>query len=301
MPTLPNVALVACRFRKLYKDKGISDEIAETIIQSWRPNTKCKYDTYRKQCLQVCSQRMCDSMCPTLVTVLEFLHVLRKRNLGYSVLNSARGMLSSFATIEGYDAGKHPLVCRYMKDVYNSNPSLRKRSFTWDAGAVVKYLSSVSPKSLIDISHKLASLLAILCGQHGREILSVMDIRNTTIEENFLIIPKGDQLKTTGIKFHVGEIKFPVYENANVCPAKLFKQYLDVTKSLRGSTTCLFITTSKPYRPAFKYTLARWIKSVMHDAGIDMTIFTPHPTRLASTSKAATKVPIETVLKTGLV
>ena len=53
-------------------------------------------------------------MRPTLVTVLEFLHVLRKRNLGYSVLNSARGMLSSFATIERYDAGKHRLVCWYV-------------------------------------------------------------------------------------------------------------------------------------------------------------------------------------------
>ena len=285
--------------RKLYKDKDISDEIAEAIIQSWRPNTKCKYDTYRKQWLQFCSQRMCDPMCPTLVTVLEFLHVLRKRNLGYSVLNSARGMLSSFATIEGYDAGKHPLVCRYMKGVYNSNPSLPKRSFTWDAGAVVRYLSSVTPKSLLDISRKLASLLAILCGQRGREILSVMDIRNTTIEENFLIIRIGDQLKTTGIKFHVGEIKFPVYENANVCPVKLFKQYIDVTKSLRGSTTCLFITTSKPYRPASKDTLARWIKSVLHDASIDMTIFIPRSTRPASTRKAVIKVPIETVLETG--
>ena len=50
----------------------------------------------------------CDPMCPTLVTVFEFLHVLWKRNLGYSALSSARGMLSSFATIEGYDAGKHP-------------------------------------------------------------------------------------------------------------------------------------------------------------------------------------------------
>ena len=92
-----------------------------------------------------------------------FLHVLQKRNLGYSVLNIARGMLSSFATIEGYDAGKHPFVCRYMKGVYNSNRSLTKRPFTWDAGAVVK-LSSISPKSLLDISRKLASLLAILCG-----------------------------------------------------------------------------------------------------------------------------------------
>ena len=69
-------------------------------------------------------------MCPTPTTVLELLGVLREKNLGYSVLNSARGMLSSFATIEGYDAGKHTLACQYMKGVYNSNPSLPKRSFT---------------------------------------------------------------------------------------------------------------------------------------------------------------------------
>ena len=231
---------------------------------------------------------MCDPMCPTLVTVLEFLHVLQKRNLGYSVRNSTRGMLSSFATIEGYGAGKHPLVCRYMKGVYNSNPSLPKRSFTWDARAVVKYLSSVIPKSLLDISRKLGSLLAVLCGQRGREILSIMDIRNTIVK-----------FKTTSIKFHVGKIKFLVYKNAKDSPVKLFKQYIDVTKSLRGSKTCLFITTSKPYRPASKDTLARWIKSVLHDAGIDMTIFTTHATRSASTSKAATKVPMETVRKTG--
>ena len=165
--------------RKLYKDKGISDEIAEIILQSWQPNTKCKCDAYRKQWLQFCSQRMRDSMCPTLLTVLEFLHVLRKRKLGYNVVDSARGMLSSFATIERYDAVKHSLLCRYMKGVYDSNPSLSERLFTWDAGVVVKYLSSIIPKSLLDISRKLASLLEILCGQRGREILSVLNIRNT--------------------------------------------------------------------------------------------------------------------------
>ena len=244
-------------FRKLYKDKGILDEIAETIMQSWRYDT-CKYDTYRKQWLQFCSQRICDQMCPTLVTVLESLHVLRRRNLGYSVLNSARGMLSSFATIEEYDAVKQPLICRYMKGIYNSNPSLPKQLFTWDAGAVVRYLSSITPKPLLDISRKLTSLLTILCGQHGREILSVMDIRNTTKEENFLIIRIGDKLKITSIKFNVGEITFTVYENANVCPAKQFKQCIDITISLRSSMTCLFITTSKQYRPASKDTLARW-------------------------------------------
>ena len=80
---------------------------------------------------------------------------------------------------------------------------------------------------------------------------------------------------------------------------KLSKEYIDVTKSLRGSITYLFITTSKSYRLASKDTLVRWIKSVLHDAGIDMAIFTPHSTRSALTSKATIKVRIQIVLKTG--
>ena len=55
-----------------------------------------------------------------------------------------------------------------------------------------------------------------------------MGFRNTTIEESFLIIQTGDKLKTASSKFHVGQIKFPIYQN--VCPMKLFKQYIDITK-----------------------------------------------------------------------
>ena len=73
---------------------------------------------------------------------------------------------------------------------------------------------------MLDISRKLASLLAILSGHQGKGILSVIlsDIRNNTIEENFQTIRIGDKLKTICIKF-----KFAIYENANVCPMKLFK------------------------------------------------------------------------------
>ena len=96
-----------------------------------------------------------------------------------------------------------------------------------------------------------------MCGERGREILSVMDIRSTAIEENFLITRICNNLITTSM-FHVGEIKFPVYENVfwEICPGKLFKHYcIDVTKSLRGIITCLLITTSKPYSSASKILL----------------------------------------------
>ena len=63
------------------------------------------------------------------------------RNVGYSVINTARSALSTFITIDNHTVGIHPLVCRYLKGVFNEFPVLRKYSFTWDVGVVLKYIS----------------------------------------------------------------------------------------------------------------------------------------------------------------
>ena len=52
-----------------------------------------------------------------------------------------------FITLEGIEAGKHSLICRYMTGLYDTNLSLPKYSFIWDVGIVVKYLS-VIPSNL---------------------------------------------------------------------------------------------------------------------------------------------------------
>ena len=71
------------------------------------------------------------------------------------------------------------------------------------------------------------------------------------------------------------------------------KEYLKLTVNLRSNITRLFITTTKPYKTTSQDTLDRWIKT------IDISIFSSHSTRSASTTRAATRIPIDTVLKTG--
>ena len=51
-----------------------------------------------------------------------------------------------------------------------------KYNFTWDVGAVVKYLINVSSEKLPDLSKKLATLTAILCWQRPKEIFILIDI-----------------------------------------------------------------------------------------------------------------------------
>ena len=239
-------------------------------------------------------------MHPNIIKVLEFLHSLKMRNVSYSVINTARSALSTFITIDNHTVGMHPLVCRYLKGVFNEFPVLPKYSFTWDVGVVLKYISSMDTENVQHLSQKLATLLAVLCGQYAREVLSLMGIKNITMEQTCLIIRIGDLLKISNRKFHNGELKFPKYiDNTNICPVATLKQYLHMTSKNRGEIKSLFITQVRPFKPASKDTIARWIRETLSKAGIDTSTFSPHSTRSAASSTAKKgRVPINAILKT---
>ena len=80
--------------------------------------------------------------------------------------------LSSLLTIEGYEAGKHPLVCKYVKDVFNINSSLPKNTFTWGVEKVINYLGNRWIYKLKNLSERTITVLSILCGQRSREVIT---------------------------------------------------------------------------------------------------------------------------------
>ena len=66
-----------------------------------------------------------------------------------------------FITLEGIEAGKHSLICRYMKGLYDTNLSLPKYSFIWDVGIVVKYLSVIPSNLKQGLFGNVSTLIAI--------------------------------------------------------------------------------------------------------------------------------------------
>ena len=90
-----------------------------------------------------------------------------------------------------------------------------------------------------------------------------------------------------------------ILKNDKICVVTCMKEYLKLTANLRGDITRLFITTTKSYKIGSQDTLARWNKTKFQPAGVDMSIFTAHSNRSALTSSAATRIPVDTVLKTG--
>ena len=69
---------------------------------------------------------------------------------------------------------------------------------------------------------------------------------NLSSEENFLVIRVGDIMKTSNKKLHIGEIKFPQYqENDKICVLYMYERILKLIVNLRLNITHLFITTTK--------------------------------------------------------
>ena len=103
---------------------------------------------------------------------------------------------------------QHHLVKRYLKGVFELRPSLPKYQFTWDVDVVVKFIAEMDTSALKSLTFKMATLLAILCGQRAAEILFAMDTRNIVLSDELCIIQIGDLLKNSSPKFHNGEIKY---------------------------------------------------------------------------------------------
>ena len=70
------------------------------------------------------------------------------------------------------------------------------------------------------------------------------------------------------------------------------------TEKVRQDNTQLLLSYVKPFKPVSRDTISRWMKMVLHVAGIDTSMFKPHSTRAASCSKANAKsVPIQSIMK----
>ncbi len=241
---------------------------------------------------------------PCVNDILEFLTELFKKGLSYSALNSARSSLSAIITLDGKPAGEHPFVVKFMKGAFKSRPAIPKNTVTWDPQIILNHLKTLSPVrklSLRVLTQKCVTLLWLLSGQRGQS-MAFIDIRNLSVQENYVKIRYGDVLKTTRPGFQQQEIKIKAYApDRRLCIVKVLKEYIN-----RRSSICpkdchqLFISHQAPHGAVSTSTIARWVKIVMKNAGLDTSIFTPHSLRAASTSAAARKgVPLQTILTTA--
>lgn len=198
--------------------------------------------------------------------------------------------------------GEHPLVTRFLRGTFELRPSLPRYSSIWDVGIVLTYLRSfpaLNNLTLKQLTLNLTMLLALVTAQRT-QTLSKLDtscMQESTIRITFTI---QDTLKTTWPGKHLAPIEIrPFAPDSHLCLVTYIKLYTTKMHLLR-SNPCLLISYMKPHKPVTNSTVARWIRSTLQDAGIDVSIFSAHSSRTASTSYSANAhLPLADIFKAG--
>ena len=201
--------------RHSLQGQGLSSESATVVLSAWRRTTQAQYKPYFQRWQVYCSQRETDPLRPPLSTVINFLTELYSTGIGYSAINTAKSAVSSLFELPGGGSiGRHPLVVRYMKGIFESRPSLPRYCCTWDVGQVLTYLQrqNLQHLSLKDLTLKTTMLLCLLTGQRI-QTLAAIDCAN-------LVLGPGK---------HIQPLELSHYGVENLCVVRYLYHYVTVT------------------------------------------------------------------------
>lgn len=203
-------------------------------------------------------------------------------------------------TIEGFDVGKHPLVSRLLKAIYNVRTPKARYNSIWDADAVLSYLRSLGKSEDLEFKQltlKTILLLALATFARVSE-LAAIDFHSLRFAEKrlsfTLLHPRKTQRSGTLTSFSIDGLP----DEEFICPVECLRTYLSKSENLRSNeSTSLFIALKPPHQVVGKATIARWIKKALCKAGVDTSVFSAHSTRGAAASKAhANGVPCDQIL-----
>lgn len=271
------------------------------MLASISQNTMKQYSTTYRIWWQFCADNDINTFEAPLSAVITFFVDLFNKGASYGSINSHRSALS---LLLGNNVGSDERIKRLLKGIYRQKPCRPKYTATWDPKLVLDVISDWYPNSnlnLVKLTKKLTMLLA-LCTSHRVQTFSLIKISNISRSQSGIKITISDIIKTSAPNREQPLLFLPYFwEDPSICPASALDDYLAATSGLRPEgVENLLITHKKPHKEASSGTISRWIKQTLAECGVDVTVFSAHSTRHASTSAAASAgVPIDTIRKTA--
>lgn len=245
---------------KLSKNWSLSPEVAGFLLSLWRQSTKLQYGSHIRRWVSFCLCRKMDPFSSSLSFLLDFLLLKFKKEKGcsYSSMNTIWSTISAVACIDDQPAGRHLLVNRFMRAVFQKKPSLAWHHTTRDPEAVLnnlKHLDANENLSISQLLRKLAIFMLLTSGQCGLT-LHLLDTRSMSIFDTRVSFRIGDPLKTSRPGDHMLELVFDAYvPDSKICVHSAILHYLDRIKDTRGDTTRFFLATKRPVTLASRDTL----------------------------------------------
>ena len=209
--------------------------------------------------------------------------------IGLGSLRITRSALNSVIELPGYpDISEHPLIKRFFKGAFNLRPPPPAKKYTWDINTLTRHMHNMPQNcelTLQGLTHKLVALFMILATSRVHYIHQ-FSIDHMDLQDGICIFYPTRLLKHSRPSFPGNPITYRHFpEDSQLCVISCLREYLSRREQLAPPhIKQLLITHRKPHHAAHRDTVARWLKHILRDAGIDTTRFTAHTFRAASSS-----------------
>lgn len=280
-------------FRERSSVGGLSQEAASLVSGAWRSGTQTAYNSAWAKWACWCGERQINPFQASVVDVSNFLTDLHGQGLQYSTINGYRSAISALhPKIGGVPVGQQEIVVKVMKGIFHDRPPLPRYTETWDVKVVLDYLTSLGDNNMLgmkSLTQKLAMLMALTSAARGSELRAINPKLIVKTDNSFVCHIPGLTKGKRQSKPHFKLVFEKFEENLKVDVFSTLEAYLDRTRKLRISNdqeNQLFLAVNSPHRPVVTCTVARWLKNIISEAGIDVGLFKAHSTRAAATSKA---------------
>lgn len=234
------------------------------------------------------------------MSVLNYLQFLARLGKSYSVVNTNKSMLMQTLKLLGNTWCENTvIISRFMKGLFNKNPPKPRYSHCWDVSVVINYLRTLFPLESLDLKTltlKVVALISLSIAPRA-QTLTALNLDDMTVLDDKLIFSVKELLKTSkaGKCFN---IEITHFSEEALCAMHTVLYYVEKTKNLRKCQQLLVSYVS--YKTVSTKTVARWLKEVLQNSGIDTGIFKAHSFRGAAASAAFHRgCSLQQILKTG--
>ena len=215
--------------RQLNAEKQFPANVSSLLLDGNRRGTHKAYQSAWRLWYRWCGERSSDPVAPSLSEVLAYLTPLFELGRSYRTINLHRSMLSStLPAIDGIVIGKHPVVCRLLRAIYNKRTPKAKYSTFWGAEIVLEKMREMGPNaslSLRQLTLKTVLTLALATYARVSEIASI-DFQTLRFQDGGLLfnLLKPRKSQTSG-PFATFKLR-PLLSDPLICPVESVKAYI---------------------------------------------------------------------------
>ena len=170
-------------------------------MASWRKDTFSNYSLCMNKWFKFASCNKVSPAKPPAQVALFFLTSLaRQGNSFHQICMTKSAFLLVFNQQENISVGTIPIVNRYIKGIFENNPTILKFQFTWNVSLLFHYFLSMLEIHVLGIqklTQNLVMLMTLISGGQRAQTIHSIRVFGIKLLDNKVVIPIMSLIKQT--------------------------------------------------------------------------------------------------------